>query len=144
MRHVYLLLACVLSLGAGVPHSAFAGGVIEDTVARGEVQRGKLYLVGADGIRRPAPDGEYRTRAGERIIVQNGLIRGGRADGILIGLLLPAVHPNGTAMNQGPTNPGTLRGFNPQPDIPGRGADAETHGFSWGAKGQQPQAPSAK
>jgi hypothetical protein len=122
MRYILLIVACVLYLGAGINNTAVAAE------AKGQVVRGTLYLIGEDGKRRAAPDGVYRTRNGKALKVHKGKILGSHPDGVLIGLLLPAVQnlhsPQQTPrmQHQGPTNPGTLRGFNPQPEPPPKSA----------------------
>jgi len=111
MRRFLLLVACALWLGAGIDQTAVAAE------AKGQVVHGQLYLVGANGRRSLAPDGDYRTREGTTLKVRNGKILGGHPNGVLTGLLLPAVQAP-RATHQGPMNPGSLRGFNPQPEPP--------------------------
>jgi len=115
MRRFLLLTACVLWLGAGVNSAALAAET------QGQVMHNQLYLVAPDGSRRLAPDGRYATRKGKPIVVKNGKIVGGHPDGAHIGLLLPAVQKF-RSQHQGPENPGTLRGFNPQPEPPAQAA----------------------
>ena len=115
MRRVLLLVAAALWLGAGVNSAALAAET------QGQVMHNQLYLVAPDGSRQLAPDGRYPTRKGKPIVVKNGKILGGHPDSPRVGLLLPAVQKFRSQQKK-PENPGTLRGFNPQPEPPAKAA----------------------
>lgn len=113
MRYLLVIAACVLWLGAGINSVALAAET------QGQVMHNQLYLIAPDGSRRLAPDGRYPTRKGKPIVVKNGKILGGHPDTARVGLLLPAVQKFRSQQKR-PENPGTLRGFNPQPEPPAK------------------------
>jgi len=117
------LLKLALTLSA-FGYAAIVGAAAVDYFSpsgekvKAEVRGNQFILIGLRGPQ-PAPDGTYRGPDGRSIIVQRGIIvqqgagqmmKPGEAKGFN-----PQPDPPGK-----PMNPGAAKGFNPQPDPPGK------------------------
>ncbi len=105
---VAVVLAAVIGLGA--PTAWAANVTLQDGTKAIVDDNRRLFLLGKDGKQTLAKDGTYQTKDGGAIIVQRGAIvqRPGAGKGSDVKL-----------------TPGATKGFDPQPEPPGRPAQTQ-------------------
>ncbi|TAN43816.1 MAG: hypothetical protein EPN22_09070 [Nitrospirae bacterium] len=100
--------------------AAFGGIVVEDKQGmKMEVAGNQLFLNKANG-RIPAPDGKFFLRDGSFIIVVNGRIDPAKSSALQGHSDIAAEVRGERQSSKKPQDPMTIRGFNPQPEPPGK------------------------
>ena len=109
---VLALLASITSLSVMADEIMVLLRPSTGVMQKGVIVGQKLWLVGEDGLRKPAADGQYPASDGKLIIVRGQVITTNSYDG-------PNARISGKTLPAGPVpNPGALKGFDPQPYPP--------------------------
>jgi hypothetical protein len=123
MRSKFILLSvaasclsyAAISLAANVDYYMPNG-----ELTKAEVRGNHFILIGLNGAGTPAPDGTYKSVDGLIVVVKQGIIvQGGKTNLRLNPGAAKGFNPQPDPPGK-PVSPGAAKGFNPQPDPPGK------------------------